>query len=550
MKKYLLTIIFVLIVGFSYSQNNNNIIIGIGQSDDQEIFNEIKEYTLKCKRDMCVITICEKQSSICVSSYQDGEDYLYSYTPSTNQTIDITLTGTLSYTGVFVTENCPTDVAAVCIAQSTSSTGNPTLCGVSLTAGKTYYIMIDTDPSPNCTPFNINVSSSTSPTCGLNYTISSIAYAPDLNNGTDIALPIDDRFSSSYIPIGFPFCFDGYQFTQLLVSSNGYIIFDPIACASNLPTPNATPGAFSEYSIEAAIPNTTDAPRNAILFPWQDIGPHLGGTIKYQILGTAPNRRFVLTFDNVPYFDCETKLFSGQLKLFETTNNIEIHLHNKEVCTTWTYSYPGVGILGLHNYNGTIAKVPAGHNFPTQWTANNEAWLFTCNCVGCISSLPIELYSFKSKCVSELTEFEWVTISENNNDYFTLEESEDGKNFNKITKIKGAGNSNDYKKYTYIYKSNKSRYYRLKQTDYDGTTEIIGLLYSECKDENKFKIYPNPANFGEPVYIIGEYEKISIENIMGVRIYPYIEKDKIYGLDLGVYVITINKNYKIKLIVR
>lgn len=37
---------------------------------------------------------------------------------------------------------------------------------------------------------------------------------------------------------------------------------------------------------------------------------------------------------------------------------------------------------------------------------------------------------------------------------------------------------------------------------------------------------------------------------MGVRIYPYIEKDKIYGLDLGVYVITINKNYKIKLIVR
>lgn len=83
MKKYLLTIIFVLIVGFSYSQNNNNIIIGIGQSDDQEIFNEIKEYTLKCKRDMCVITICEKHKVIAIEilseKYKDPQTLISTF---------------------------------------------------------------------------------------------------------------------------------------------------------------------------------------------------------------------------------------------------------------------------------------------------------------------------------------------------------------------------------------------------------------------------------------------------------------------------------------
>ncbi|PJC62880.1 MAG: hypothetical protein CO022_02145, partial [Flavobacteriales bacterium CG_4_9_14_0_2_um_filter_32_27] len=180
--------------------------------------------------------------------------------------------------------------------------------------------------------------------------ISSIGFAPDLNAGTNIALPIDDRFGSSYTPIGFNFCFDGFQFSQLLVSSNGYVIFDAIGCASNMPGTNAAPGGTSGWSISAAIPNTTNAPRNAILFPWQDINPALGGTIRYQTLGAAPNRRFILTFNNVPYFDCPSLLFTGQLKLFETTNNIEMHIASKSICTGWN---GGDAILGLHNFNGT-----------------------------------------------------------------------------------------------------------------------------------------------------------------------------------------------------
>ncbi len=461
--------------------------------------------------------------------YQDGEDYLYTYTPATTGTVDIMLTGTLTYTGVFVFNKCPSAGGVACVAESVSSTGNPMLCGVSLTAGTTYYIMIDTDPTPNCTPFNISVLSSTAPTCGLNYTISSITYAPDLNNGTNIVLPIDDRFSSSYIPIGFPFCFDGYQFTQLLVSSNGYVIFDPISCASNLPTTNAAPGAWSEYSIEAAVPNTTDAPRNSIMFPWQDINPATGGTIKYQVLGTAPNRRFVLTFTDVPYYSCSSLLFTGQLKLFETSYNIEIHLDNKEMCSTWTSSYPGAGILGLHNYNGTIAQVPAGYNFPTQWTANNKAWRFTCNCVGCVVPLPVELMTFTGNRVNDIEiELKWSTASETNNNHFEVQKLIDNE-FQTIGIVPGSGNSNEEICYQYVdYNANSDvQYYRLKQVDHDGQFEYSKVIkVSEILNyKDGITVYPNPASedLNITINFNGIIQKIILVDING--------KEVIAGLD-------------------
>ncbi len=433
----------------------------------------------------------------CGSTYQDGEDFMYTYTPSVDETIDITLTGTLTYTGVFVTDDCPDHGGVNCIASSTSSSGNPMLCGVMLDAGTTYYIMVSTLPGPTCTPFNIRITESTAPSCGLNYTVSNIGYAPDLNAGTTITLPIDDRFSNSYIPIGFPFCFDGFQFTQLLVSSNGYVIFDPIGCATNLPSTNAAPDTWSGYSINLDVPNTSEAPRNCIMFPWQDIDPAVDGTIKYQTLGTSPNQRFVLTFSEVRYFSssCHSLLFTGQLKLFETSNNIEIHIDNKEVCPTWN---DAAGILGLHNYNGTISVIPGGHNYSTPWTANNEAWRFTCNCVGCVA-LPVELVEFTGEKISTTVNYlKWTTATELNNDYFEVERRDEfSEDFVTLERIDGVGNSNSLQHYSYtdIDAPSGAAYYRLKQVDTDGKyqyspTIAIGAS-QEIADINT--VYPNPA---------------------------------------------------------
>jgi hypothetical protein len=92
----------------------------------------------------------------CASLYMDGEDYVFAYTPLVAQTIDLSLSGTLSWTGLFVTAGCP-NTGGVCVGSSTNSAGNPILNGVSLLAGQTYYITVSTWPTPDCTPFTINI---------------------------------------------------------------------------------------------------------------------------------------------------------------------------------------------------------------------------------------------------------------------------------------------------------------------------------------------------------------------------------------------------------
>lgn len=92
----------------------------------------------------------------CTSLYLGGEDYLFTYTPTTTGPVNIVLSGTDTYTGVFVTQGCPTS-GGTCVGSATQTGGNPALNNLTLTAGVTYYFIVDTWPAPNCTPFTINV---------------------------------------------------------------------------------------------------------------------------------------------------------------------------------------------------------------------------------------------------------------------------------------------------------------------------------------------------------------------------------------------------------
>jgi len=91
----------------------------------------------------------------CGSSYMGGEDFVYEYTPASDITVDIVLTNTDSWTGLFVTDGCP-DVGT-CVDFATNSGGNPALYGVSLLGGTTYNIIVSTWPPPDCTPFDISI---------------------------------------------------------------------------------------------------------------------------------------------------------------------------------------------------------------------------------------------------------------------------------------------------------------------------------------------------------------------------------------------------------
>jgi hypothetical protein len=114
------------------------------------------------------------------------------------------------------------------------------------------------------------------------------------------------------------------------------------------------------------------------------------------------------------------------------------------------------------------------------------------------NALPISLLTFTGRRDADKILLEWVTATELNNDYFTLEKSTDGENWNEIERIRGAGNSN-IMLYYHTYDLNPSQgmqYYRLKQTDYDSHfsySEIVAVEYVKII-ANKPLVYPNPAS--------------------------------------------------------
>jgi hypothetical protein len=114
------------------------------------------------------------------------------------------------------------------------------------------------------------------------------------------------------------------------------------------------------------------------------------------------------------------------------------------------------------------------------------------------STLPVELISFTATTIEKQVMLKWITASEKNNDYFTLERSSSNKEFIAIAKIDGIGNSSAKNEYHFIdkYPLNENCYYRLRQTDFNGQNEIFTPIpFSFPTSANKLKInniFPNP----------------------------------------------------------
>jgi len=81
------------------------------------------------------------------ANYYGGSEALYSFTPTSSGTYDISIAGQ-TYTSIFVFNGCPTTAGTTCVG-GTSSSGSTKNVTLTLTAGVTYYIMFDTWPTPN-----------------------------------------------------------------------------------------------------------------------------------------------------------------------------------------------------------------------------------------------------------------------------------------------------------------------------------------------------------------------------------------------------------------
>jgi type IX secretion system substrate protein len=114
------------------------------------------------------------------------------------------------------------------------------------------------------------------------------------------------------------------------------------------------------------------------------------------------------------------------------------------------------------------------------------------------SPLPIELISFTATAIDNKEVLcKWITATEINNDYFTVERSRDGNEFEEAGKIDGAGNSTSVLNYSLTdYNPYKGiSYYRLKQTDFNGDYSYPQVVTVKIfEDASDILIYPNPSN--------------------------------------------------------
>lgn len=112
-----------------------------------------------------------------------------------------------------------------------------------------------------------------------------------------------------------------------------------------------------------------------------------------------------------------------------------------------------------------------------------------------ITLLPVEYSYFRGLFNEDEVQLYWETQSEKNNDYFSVEYSQDNKNWAVIGLIKGEGNSNE--KIPYAFKKSGFQqgvyYFRLKQTDIDGAFSYSDAITLKFKEDSKESyIYPNP----------------------------------------------------------
>lgn len=110
-------------------------------------------------------------------------------------------------------------------------------------------------------------------------------------------------------------------------------------------------------------------------------------------------------------------------------------------------------------------------------------------------ALPIELISFDATANENQVDLSWVTGSEKDNDYFTIERTVDGFTYEEVSRIKGQGNSSTKSYYDFSDKEPVIgvSYYRLKQTDFNGEFKTYDPISVYCKSQGtSVHVLPNP----------------------------------------------------------
>ncbi|WP_304068220.1 T9SS type A sorting domain-containing protein [Pedobacter glucosidilyticus] len=156
------------------------------------------------------------------------------------------------------------------------------------------------------------------------------------------------------------------------------------------------------------------------------------------------------------------------------------------------FTSPTLGTTGLLNGNDASNRaiitatinvtIPAGSEIMLRWmdiddSGNDFALGIDDLSVTPFSTLPIQLSSFNAQAIDKTILLNWETLSETENASFEIERSVDGISFTKIGSKEGSGTTTALTKYRFVDENPLpgTNYYRLKQIDIDGKSEILAV---------------------------------------------------------------------------
>lgn len=159
----------------------------------------------------------------------------------------------------------------------------------------------------------------------------------------------------------------------------------------------------------------------------------------------------------------------------------------------WTIGVPSTSVDAIivdAHFTGTFQPSFAG-NDATCKALNIET------CVNALSPPPIQFLYFTAEPNEEdHVNLEWATAVEINNDYFIVERTADGINYETVAVVQGAGSSSQQHHYTALDPSPLVglSFYRLKQTDVNGTYTYSNLQSVTLEQNASTGVYPNPSD--------------------------------------------------------
>ncbi len=372
------------------------------------------------------------------------------------------------------------------------------------------------------------------------------------------------------LDMGINFKFYGNVYSQLYVSSNGYVSFEQPEGATYTNT---------------VLPNSSE-PNNLIAAFWDDLDGKTAGKVYYKTDGN----KFIVQYHNwSPYGSSATGVLNFQIVLY-SSGKIIIYYGNCTAdltdCTIGIENASGnVGLQVVKDANYVKPNLAVKFSAEPDWLQFNytSALLYNGNSakVGLTiktedlesgdysmdvliktndpnhlthtvpvklhfgSEVPVELTSFEAVANGNNIQLTWSTATETNNNGFEIQRKTESDDWSTVSFIKGNGTTTERHNYFYndLPANLKGSFvsYRLKQVDYDGSFSYSKVIEAELVP-NQFSLdqnYPNPFNPTTTIkFSVPEKANVSIKifNSLGQIVNEVLNNN----FDAGYYSINFN----------